>query len=104
MAKSPATIALSDIEQDMSAALKRVRHSKRPLIVTKRGKAAAVLLSMDIYEKGEQEREILHLLARGEKEIAIGKGYDLVAGQIGPLSKNPDYPASRSLFPHSVAR
>jgi hypothetical protein len=72
--------------------------------VTKRGKAAAVLLSMDIYEKGEQEREILHLLARGEKEIAIGKGYDLVAGQIGPLSKNPDYPSSRSLFPHSVAR
>jgi hypothetical protein len=32
---------------------------------------------MDVYQKGEQEREILKLLALGEKEIAIGKGYDL---------------------------
>ncbi len=77
MAKNPTTIALSDLKHDTSATLKRVRNSKRPLIVTERGKAAAVLLSVDIYEKGEQEREILRLLARGEKEIAVGKGYDL---------------------------
>ena len=29
------------------------------------------------YEQGEKEREILRLLARGETEIAAGKGYDL---------------------------
>jgi prevent-host-death family protein len=77
MAKNPTTIALSDLKQDMSATLKRMRKSKRPLIVTERGKAAAVLLSLDIYEKGEQEREILRLLTRSEKDIAVGKGYDL---------------------------
>jgi hypothetical protein len=36
-----------------------------------------VILSVEAYEKGEQEREILRLLARGEKEIAAGKGFDL---------------------------
>ena len=77
MAKNPKTIALSDLKQDTSATLKRVRKSKRPLIVTERGRAAAVILSLDVYEKGAQEREILRLLARGEREIAIGKGYDL---------------------------
>ena len=77
MATSLSTIPLSDLEQDASATLKRVRRSKRPLLVTQRGKAAAVLLSLDAYEKGEQEREILKLLARGEREIAVGKGYDL---------------------------
>ena len=77
MAKSQSTVALSDLEHDASAALRRVRKSKRPLIVTERGKAAAVLLSVDVYEKSRQEREILKLLAKGEREIAAGKGYDL---------------------------
>ena len=35
------------------------------------------MLSVDAYEKGKQEREILKLLARGEREIAVGKGFDL---------------------------
>ena len=77
MAKNPAKIPLSDLKQDVAATLKRVRKSKRPLIVTQGGKPAAVLLSMDAYEKSEQEREILKLLALGEREIAAGKGYDL---------------------------
>jgi prevent-host-death family protein len=77
MAKNPHTIPVSDLEQDAAATLNRVRKSKRPLIVTRRGKATAVLLSMDVYEKNKQEREILKLLARGEREIAAGKGYNL---------------------------
>lgn len=79
MTKATDTIALSQLQQDASTALKRIRRSKRPLVVTERGKATAVLLSIGAYEKGEQEREILKLLARGEKDIAAGKGYDLDA-------------------------
>jgi PHD/YefM family antitoxin component YafN of YafNO toxin-antitoxin module len=45
--------------------------------VTQRGKPAAVLLSVNAYEKSEQEREILKMLALGEREIAAGTGYDL---------------------------
>jgi prevent-host-death family protein len=77
MAKNPTKIPVSDLRQDASATLKRVRKSKRPLIVTQRGRTAAVLLSVNAYQKGEQEREILRLLALGEREIAVGKGYDL---------------------------
>jgi len=77
MAKNPTKIPVSDLEQDASGALKRVRKSKGPLIITQHGRPAAVLLSMDAYEKSEQEREILKLLALGEREIAAGKGYDL---------------------------
>jgi len=77
MAKNLTRIPVSDLKQDASTTLKRVRKSKRPLIVTQRGKPAAVLLSVDAYEKGEHEREILKLLALGEREIAVGKGCDL---------------------------
>lgn len=77
MAKNPTKIAVSDLQQSASATLKRVRKSKRPLIVTQRGRPAAVLLSVDVCQKSEQEREILRLLALGEREIAVGKGYNL---------------------------
>jgi DNA-binding CsgD family transcriptional regulator len=32
---------------------------------------------MKAYEHAERERQILRLLARGEREIAAGKGHDL---------------------------
>ena len=77
MAKASGSIPLSQLQRDPSTAVKRVRRSKRPLFVTQRGKATAVLLSIDVFEKSAQEREILTLLVRGEREIAAGKGYDL---------------------------
>ena len=36
-----------------------------------------VLLSVNAYERDKKEREILELLARGEKQIVEGGGYDL---------------------------
>jgi hypothetical protein len=33
--------------------------------------------SLEAYERAEHERQLLRLLARGEKEIAAGQGYDL---------------------------
>ncbi|MBI4468083.1 MAG: type II toxin-antitoxin system Phd/YefM family antitoxin [Acidobacteria bacterium] len=77
MAKVSDIIPVTDLRQDAAAALKRVRASKQPLVITQRGRATAVLLSVEAYEKGEDERQLLRLLARGEKEIAAGLGYDL---------------------------
>lgn len=77
MAKVPDIVPVTDLRQDAAEALKRVRTSKQPLIITQRGRAAAVMLSMEAYERSEYEKQILRLLARGEKEIAAGEGYDL---------------------------
>ena len=77
MAKVPEIIPVTDLRQDASAVLRRISTSKDPLIITQRGRAAAVMLSVSAYERSEQERQILELLAHGEKEIAAGKGYDL---------------------------
>jgi len=35
------------------------------------------MMSTDADEKAQHERQLLRLLARGDKEIAAGKGYDL---------------------------
>lgn len=77
MAKVPDIVPISDLRQDAAAVLKRIRSSREPLVITQRGRAAAVMVSVEAYERAEQERQILMLLARGEKEIAEGKGYDL---------------------------
>ena len=50
MAKIPKIIPVSDLRQDAAAILKRVRNSNEPLIVTQRGRAATVMLSVKSYE------------------------------------------------------
>jgi prevent-host-death family protein len=77
MAKLPDIIPVTDLRQDAAAALKRVRGSRQPVVITQRGRAAAVLLGIEAYEEAEKERQLLRMLARGEREIAAGKGYDL---------------------------
>ncbi|MGA3327072.1 MAG: type II toxin-antitoxin system Phd/YefM family antitoxin [Terriglobia bacterium] len=77
MGKVPAIIPITDLRQDAAAALRHAKSSQQPVVITQRGRAAAVLLSMEAYERNEHERQLLHLLARGEQEIAAGKGFDL---------------------------
>jgi prevent-host-death family protein len=77
VSKVPGIIPVTDLRQDAAAALKRLRASKQPLVITQRGRAAAVLMSMDEYEQNEHERQLLRLIARGEQEISAGKGVDL---------------------------
>ena len=77
MSRQADTIQVADLAHDTNAVLRRVHSSKRPLVITQRGRSTAVLLSMTTYEKAEHERELLRLLARGEKEIAEGTGFDL---------------------------
>lgn len=77
MTKMPEIVPISDLRQDAASLLKRVRDSRNPVVVTQRGRAAAVLLSVEEYERRERDLELLRLLAQGEKEIAAGVGHSL---------------------------
>jgi prevent-host-death family protein len=77
MSKIPEIVPVTDLRQDAAAVLKKLRDSRDPMIITQRGRAAAVMISIEEYERESSERQILHLLAKGEKEIALGEGYDL---------------------------
>jgi len=77
MPKIPDIVPITDLRQDAAAVLARVRKSAQPVVITQRGRAAAVMVSAESYERAESERQILKLFARGEREIAKGKGYDL---------------------------
>ena len=77
MGKLSNIIPVSDLRQDAAKFLKQLRNNEEPLIITQRGRATAVMIGVDAYEKSEHEKELLLLLAKGDREIEIGEGYDL---------------------------
>jgi prevent-host-death family protein len=70
-------LPVSDLRQNAAKVLKKLRDKNEPIIITQRGRAAAVIIGVEAYEKSEHDKEILRLLAKGEKEIEIGEGYDI---------------------------
>ena len=73
--RTPKIIPVSDLRQKTSAVLKDIS-SGDAVFITQRGRAAAVIISMKTYERSQHELDILRLLARGEKEIEAGTGYE----------------------------
>ena len=77
MPSAPKIIPISDLRKNASDVVKGVSSSREPVFITQRGRAAAVMVSMEVYKNAQHEMDILHLLARGEKEIEAGTGYEL---------------------------
>jgi prevent-host-death family protein len=77
MSRTPKIIPISDLRQNASDVVKGISLSREPVFITQRGRAAAVLVSMEAYEDSQRELEVLRLLARGEKEIDAGIGHEL---------------------------
>jgi len=73
----PKIIPISDLRQNASDVVKSVSSSREPVFITQRGRATAVMVSMEVYQNSQHEMDVLHLLARGEKEIEAGIGHEL---------------------------
>jgi prevent-host-death family protein len=66
MPRIPHIVPVTDLRQDAAAVLERVQESNQSIAVTQRGCAAAVMLSVALYEKQAEETEILRRLVLGE--------------------------------------
>jgi prevent-host-death family protein len=77
MSKLTNIIPVSDLRQNAANILKKLNKNNEPLIITQRGRAAAVMIGVEAYEKSEHEKELLRILAKGDREIELGEGYDL---------------------------
>lgn len=77
MSTVPKIIPISDLRQDAAGIIKRATGTGEPVFITQRGRAAAVMVSAQAYERTQHELEILRLLARGEAEIEAGAGHDM---------------------------
>ena len=78
MPNAPKIIPISDLRQNASEVVKSLSSSREePVFITQRGRAAAVMVSMEVYENSQHQMDVLRLLARGEKEIEAGIGHKL---------------------------
>jgi prevent-host-death family protein len=73
----PDIVPISELRQDAAGIIKRLKSSKKPIFITQRGRASAVLVSTEDYERTQQDVDILKALAQGELEIERGEGADL---------------------------
>ena len=77
MGKLMNIIPVSDLRKDAAKVLKQLKKINEPLIITQRGRAAAVMQSVESFKQSEHDKELLRLLAKGEREIEKGEGYTL---------------------------
>ena len=77
MANLPKIVPVSELRDTAASLLAEAQDSGQPIVITQRGRAAAVLLSVDVYERGAEQRELLLRLLVGEKELAAGRGREL---------------------------
>ena len=68
--ETPVVLSVTELSRDPAAALERARKTGQPLVITQRRRAAAVVLSVEAYERTERELHFLRLLARGGRDMA----------------------------------
>lgn len=79
MGKIPQIVPITDLRQDATSIVERASTTPEPIVITQRGRPVAVMVGIEAYERSQHELELLRLLARGEKEIAAGRGFELDA-------------------------
>ena len=67
---------LSEFRSKAAALIEEVRETKRPIIITRRGKSAAVLLGVYEYEALLEKLEILQDVREAEAQLREGKGVE----------------------------
>jgi len=77
MTKLPHIVPITDLRQDATAIVDKAASTAEPIVITQRGRPAAVMVGVEAYERAQHELELLRLLAAGQKEIETGKGHDL---------------------------
>ena len=72
MSSLPTIVPISELRSDAAGVIKRAAASQDPVVITQRGRAAAVMVSAQSYERTQHELEILRLVAGGQtnREIA----------------------------------
>ncbi len=66
--------SLSEVRNGMAAFIKQVHETKRPLVITRKGKSAAVLIDAQEFEAMEEKIELLSDVQTSLSQLAAGEG------------------------------
>lgn len=79
MARATATaegaLPMSALSQQTQRLVEQVQTTKRPLVITKRGQLAAVLVDAAEYEQQQRRLALMERIARGKLDVVEGRTY-----------------------------
>lgn len=65
---------LSEFRAGVASFVKQIQETRRPMILTQRGRGVAVLVGVHEYEKMQERLEMLEEIYKAEEKIAAGEG------------------------------
>ena len=65
---------LSEFRAEVASFVKHIRETRRPMVLTQRGRGVAVLIDVHEFESMQERLEILEDIYRAEEQLAAGKG------------------------------
>lgn len=65
---------LSEFRAGVAKFVKQIHETRRPIVLTQRGRGVAVLVDVQEYEKMQERLEVLEEVYRAEEQIANGVG------------------------------
>lgn len=69
-------VPVNELRANLAAVLKRVERTGQPVVVTQRGKAAAVLIHPHELDELDEQKELVHKVLRGLSESESGNLID----------------------------
>ncbi|ABU71556.1 type II toxin-antitoxin system Phd/YefM family antitoxin [Vibrio campbellii] len=81
---------LSEFRAGVTSFIKQINETRRPLVITQRGKGVAVVLDVAEYEAMQEKIELLEEMRTAEAQLASGLGIsneDARAQVLGRLKK-----------------
>lgn len=78
---------LSEFRTGITSFLKQVHETKRPLVITQRGKGVAVLLDVAEYEAMQEKIELLQDLQTAMAQVDAGAGTEHEAARAAVLDR-----------------
>ena len=65
---------LSEFRAEVASFVKRIHETRRPMVLTQRGRGVAVLMDVHEFELMQERLEILEDIYRAEEQFAAGEG------------------------------
>lgn len=78
---------LSEFRAGVAKFVKQIHETRRPMVLTQRGRGVAVLVDVQEYEKMQERLEVLEEVYRAEEQIANGDGISHEDAKLRILSK-----------------
>lgn len=64
---------VSDLRRKAHEVVTLARRSHRPVLITQRGRGAAVIVSLEEWERRQERQELVEAILRGERDFSEGR-------------------------------